>query len=472
MIGQELRLLARESSWLIAIAAYSVLLLYGSVQSRDRVRAQRLQVSASSADYASRWSELRNQAEAARKGGAWTDTRSPSLVGGPIGYAVVWLPVDGLAALSPGESLRRSRVHRISIYAAEPEPPLENPHAAAAGPFDLSFVVIWLLPLALLAASHGAVPASRENGTWGLVVLSSTRPALVAVIRVMLPATALWTLTVVVAGSTVVLSGGTSAYGWLNFSLWSVALAGYAMIWALFSCLVNAKSRNAATAMLASGIVWLTLVWIIPAGIDALVAAVIPPRNRLESHIAAREVQRDLENKLPGMLEQVYARHPEWRPSPETVAAASKPVPGGPASRDSRRVYVPALAAVEATQPLRESLAGRAAAAEDFVRKATLFSPVLALQMIGDWLAGTSSGQFARFETFAKEREKAWHTFFAPRILQLREMSIEDIRQVPSGGEVPIPIDPREVFIPALGIVMNCLIMASLLLGSMRRFLT
>jgi len=470
MIRQELRPLARESSWLIAIAAYSALLLYGSVQSWDRVQAQRVQVSTSAADYESRWRELRKQAETAQRGGAWADTRSPSLVGGPTGYAVAWLPVDGLAALSPGESLRRSRVHRISIYAAEPEPPLENPLSTAAGPFDISFVAIWLLPLALLMASHGAVSRSRENGTWGLVELSSTRPALVAIIRVMLPASALWLVTVLVAAITVAVAGGTSARGWLNYSLWGVALAGYVLIWALFSLMVNARARTAAGAMLASGIAWLTLVWIVPAGIDALAAAAISPGNRLETHMAAREVQRDLENKLPGMLEQVYARHPGWRPSPEAVAAATKPVPGGPASRDSRRVYVPALAAVEKIEPLRLSLAQRAIRAEDFARRASLFSPVLAQQMIGDTLAGTSSGRFARFESFTKHREELWHAFFAPRILQLREMSIDDIRQVPAAGEAPTGIDPGEAFLPVLGLGLSGLILVFLLLGNIRRF--
>jgi hypothetical protein len=63
-----------------------------------------------------------------------------------------------------------------------------------------------------------------------------------------------------------------------------------------------------------------------------------------------------------------------------------------------------------------------------------------------------------------------WHAFFAPRILQLREMSIDDIRQVPAVGEAPTGIDPGEIFLPVLGLGLTAFILAFLLLGSIRRF--
>jgi len=186
-----------------------------------------------------------------------------------------------------------------------------------------------------------------------------------------------------------------------------------------------------AAAIRITGIAWLAAVWIVPASLDALVSVMAPPANRIESHVAAREIQRDLDKKLPEMTERVYVQHPDWRPSPETIAAATRPVPGGPASRDSRRVYTPALAAEEATRPLRELAARRTEIAEAFVSRLMILSPVLAFQSASDALAGTSSRQFSRFEREAAAATTAWHAFFAPRIFQLRELSAEDLVRVP-----------------------------------------
>jgi hypothetical protein len=61
-----------------------------------------------------------------------------------------------------------------------------------------------------------------------------------------------------------------------------------------------------------------------------------------------------------------------------------------------------------------------------------VLSPALAFQRIADHLAGTSVDRFVAFERHAADVERSWHDFFAPRILQLRDMTRADMDAIPA----------------------------------------
>ena len=431
LLRNEWRILRRERGLWLLCAAYVLLLGYGCAQSVIRVRALHGQVVAAVDDHERRWAALR--ASAAKPAETWAEWRSPSLVGGPTGFSVTWIPIDGLMAISPGESLRLPIVRRISIYRDAEEPPLENPLAPAGGPFDLSFVVQWLLPLTIAAAAHGAVSVDRQQGTWRLIAATTSVPGGVLAARLIWP-TVILTLVTTVAGTVAVLLAApvSGADGWLRLLSWWGLVAGYALFWALAIGSVTARSSAAGASLTSVGLLWVLLTWVTPGVSDAIVAGSVPPPNRVDAHVAAREIERDLERRLPSMLEAIYARHPEWRPSAAAVRTATTPVPGGPASRDSRRVYVPALAAAEAATPFARAVADRRERTERLVRQWSLASPALGVQSLADHLAGTSAERFVLFERHAAEMERSWHAFFGPRILRLMELTRADMDQVPA----------------------------------------
>jgi hypothetical protein len=426
----EWRVLRREPGMWLLCGAYVLLLVYGCAQSIVRVRDQRVQAAAALDDYARRWAGLR--AAAAGPATVWGDWRSASLVGGGTGASLTWMPVDGLAVLSPGESLRQPLIRRIALYRADEEPPLENPMAPAGGLFDLSFVVQWLLPLTIAVAAHGAISVDRQRGTWRLIAATTSTPGRVLAARLLWPTAVLAGITIAAGTVAVVLAGPVSGVsGGLRLLAWWGLVGAYATLWALAVGSVSARAPGAAASLTTAGLLWITLTWVAPGVLDAIVTAATPPPNRVDAHVAAREIDRDLEQRRPAMLEAIYARHPGWRPSPEMVAAAMRPVPGGPASRDSRRVYVPAMAAAEAIAPFVRAAAERRARTEAIVRRWSVVSPALAVQLVADQVAGMSAERFVAFERRAADAERAWHAFFAPRIMGLQDMTRADMDHVP-----------------------------------------
>jgi len=426
---------------------YALMLAYGGVQSVRLVRGLRAQIAAAEADQATRWQSLR--AAASQPKTSWSDVRSASLVGGPLGFAAATLRIDRLAVLGAGESARMAPAQRVSLYATDDEPPLENPLAAAGGRFDLPFVITWLLPLTLIVVGHGAISGDRHDGVWAQVLGSGARPEGVLARRVALPASVLVGLTVIGSLGAVLASGEAAGAGEaVRLSVWLLGVALYAGLWMALTALASIWARSSAVALLALGLTWLTAVWAVPAAIDAAATLRHPVPDRWAGTVAEREMTRDLEARLPAMLDAVYADHPEWRPTDEEVAAARRPVPGGPASRDARRVYVPARVAAAENAVRRQELRTWRQAVEQTVDRASVLSPPLLMQRLADEVSGLS---FARFDAFAArvaERETAWHDFFAPLIMRLRDLRPESLAGVPlpapGGEDVPVSRCPRE----------------------------
>lgn len=365
------------------------------------------------------------------------------------------MAVDGLMALSPGESLRQPQVRSISIYRAPEEPPLENPLAPAGGVFDLSFVVGWLLPLAVVAAAHSVVSADRQQGTWPLIAATSSSPATVVATRLTCIAGPLTAATVAAGLVAVWLSAPvTDVAAWFRWLAWALVVTGYGLFWSLAVGAVSLGSSTAAASLTAAGLLWVTLTWVVPGVVDAVIVGTTPPPNPVAAHIASREIQRDIEGRLPAMQEAIYTRRPEWRPTPAAVTAATTPVPGGPASRDARRVFVPTLAAAEVAAPFERAATDRRDRTEAYVRRWSAASPALAVQALADHFAGTSAIRFVLFDRHVAERESAWQAFFAPRIMRLLEMTRSDMDEVPLGAPFSGQVAARQLAWPAAGLLV------------------
>jgi len=81
------------------------------------------------------------------------------------------LPVPALAVLAVGASDLHPYYARVSVrskasFMASDE--VENPHNLLAGRFDLVFVVVWVLPLLLIALTYNTVTGERDQGTMAL----------------------------------------------------------------------------------------------------------------------------------------------------------------------------------------------------------------------------------------------------------------------------------------------------------------
>jgi ABC-2 type transport system permease protein len=139
---------------------------------------------------------------------------------------------------------------------------LESPAVLNAGRFDLAFVIVFLLPLLLLAGTYDLWARDRESGSARLQLAQPVRPLALLALRagirggvLLLPMTVIATL----------LLGLSSSRDPLGLAGFAVVVLVYGAFWVLLALAVNVFARTSTAAALACGTAWLVIVLLLPA---------------------------------------------------------------------------------------------------------------------------------------------------------------------------------------------------------------
>jgi len=186
----------------------------------------------------------------------------------------VSLPVPKLAVLTIGQAdgypfdARFSYNRTHEVFALQPAT-IDNPAERAAGTFDLAFVVVFLLPIFLLASVYDVWVSEHEAGTSRLLLSQPIGAG------------------TLLAGK-LTARGGTLLLGFMglltSLLTWSApgltdigGLLGcaavvllYGLFWLLIAAALNVYLRSATAAALACGAVWIGVVALLPAGLSAI----------------------------------------------------------------------------------------------------------------------------------------------------------------------------------------------------------
>lgn len=251
---------------------------------------------------------------------------------------------------------------------------MENPSVLAAGRFDLAFVIVWLLPLLVLAGSFDLFASERERGLapW----LLSQPVSLARLLAAKASARALLVVAPLVA---IVL-----ASVWWNAPSASLALlvvsalsALYGLFWLALASLVNLFARNAAQAALGCVAGWLVLVVLAPALALGLADLAAPASSQAErvNALRAQAMQARAEVRAqgadpaprepaPNIPDSLRRRAVEVARGEQLIQAALAPYRQRDAERhawlDALRVVSPAIALQDALERLAGADAARA----------------------------------------------------------------------------------------------------------------
>ncbi|ATH16105.1 ABC transporter permease [Delftia acidovorans] len=202
------------------------------------------------------------------------------------------------------------RVRALALQAQLHEGESFNPELALAGRFDFAFVLVYLVPLFLIALLYDLVSGERESGRLGMLQampgtgrrLWLRRAALRSVLVlacVALPA---------LAGA---LAGGAAAGALATVLLSATA---YVVFWSGL-CLVVAAlgGSSVANAMALMGC-WAVLTLVLPTLANAALSRAIPVSQGVELMLAQRQTVHgawDLPREQT--MERFFRNHPEWR---------------------------------------------------------------------------------------------------------------------------------------------------------------
>jgi ABC-2 type transport system permease protein len=469
IVRHEIRTLAADRSLWIFLAVLFALLSYAIANGAAWTAAQREAIALSVEEERTRYAEFRAaiariDAGEEQPASAFTDPRLPGTIGRSLGRRHAVLPPAPLALSAIGQSDLLPHTVTISTTSTPGLPGREeiaNPLHLLAGRLDLAFVVVFLLPLLVLALTFDMLAREREGGTLALLLSQPLRlrsvvfgKALARGLAVLVP-----TLAVTLAGFT--LAGVDPAAAWTRVALWALAVTGYVVFWLALAVVVNLQGGGSARNAVVLASIWLFLAVLVPAGLSIGVQALHPVPSRAEFIGAEREAARLAQAEGSALLARYYEEHPELVPEGEVnlndFAARSLAV-----QAQVRERLMPVRAEYDAQ-------IDRQRRGIDVLR---FLSPALLVQGALEDIAGTGEPRYRRYRDQVESLRIAFLEWFGPRVLRQARLAAEDADRIPGWQweEEPAAAVVSRVGTSTTGILVPTLLLLAAAGALLRRY--
>lgn len=179
----------------------------------------------------------------------------------------------------------------MSLYYQLFESELANPLKLYVGNFDLSFVLIYLFPLLIIAFTYGLYAEEKENGMLPLLRLQTIGLRKILLIRIAFYYFLIVGLGILLSSIGFLVSTEVDI---LSISLWLSAILCYLSFWfALMFLLISLKKNSSLTAISAASL-WLLFLIVLPAVLNVYANILYPIDNTSLAEITRR---KGLENE-------------------------------------------------------------------------------------------------------------------------------------------------------------------------------
>ena len=426
VLRKEWRLLRADGALRIALGLFGVLLVYALANGVVWTRFQERTIESAQTQNVERAAafeeELVHIAAGGEPASQFADPRSPFVMGGPSGSQTATLAPGPLSVLAVGQSDLLPYYYDVNIYTNESSlqqnGEVENPVNLMVGRFDLTFVVVYLLPLLVLALSFNVLSEEREQGTLALTLSQPVRARSIVAAKLAFRALLVVGLVLAVALAGLLATGGAGAPE--RVLLWCGAVVAYALFWFALAGWINTLRRSSAWNATVLVGAWLVLVVVLPAAINVAADLLHPLPSRVEMITVQREASNEAVNSRSELLARYLEDHPEMA---EGVVA------------DEPGFGALSWAATDAVNQQVEEVTAehdaRRAEQIRLVRRYRYLSPALLAQDVLVDAAGTGDARFAHFRDQVRSFAEEWREFFVPAILADEQMSVDVLTRVP-----------------------------------------
>lgn len=354
-------------------------------------------------------------------GGHYGDPTNPFYFGNRMGAQYAVLEPAPLSIISTGQSdiypyyFKVTLSKKQALYHSEE---LENPRILFNGRFDLSFVIIFLLPLLIIAFTYNVYSSEKENGTLSLLLTQNTPVKKIISYRFLIRY-----LLFNIYFTVITLTG--LIYFGVNISETITGIAGmmamvwsYTAFWFALSLLVNMLKTSSGFSASALTGAWLMLVLIIPTAISSVVDMVHPMPSRLDLITATRNTSDSI-SKNKNILNRFFEDHPEFKP------ANADPADRNPVTLRNR------IELELATEKLKSVYRQVADRREAIVRKYRFLSPAIFIQQQFNKTAGTDDERYKDFDRRVLSYQQQFRNYFGPLVYRQEKFTVAHLDGVP-----------------------------------------
>jgi len=328
-----------------------------------------------------------------------------------VGYSyprVAAMPPAELAVIATGQSDIYTHYVKPTMYGESFElnfTELSSPVQLMFGSFDLSFVLIYLLPLIVIAFTYNILSSEREQGALFMV---AAQPVSVfqwllqkALLRYLLLAGIL-TVVLLIA----LLVGDVALFSDLGKTFVFLLLAlAYLLFWFVLAFLVNLAGKSSASNAVSLLAFWIVLVLLVPSSISQLANTLYPIPSRAALVNELRVVNAEAEKKADELLADFLRDHPELAGFEGGSVGWQEYF----ASQDLIRKEIQPVLAKYEVQLQRQ---------QQWVDGLRFISPALLLQDAFNEIAGTSTRHYEDYRQQVASFSQIWRDHFLPMIFR------------------------------------------------------
>lgn len=429
IIKTEWRNLFAERSFLILAVVFSLLTIYGILNAGNWVKTKseqsRILIEKHEKNLAEKQQKVRQGVKGSNvPGNSTPDPGDPYEIGMNLHYAVK--PFASSAIFSVGQSDILSNNAGIALTTLQrteaDKEGFENPLSFLTGKFDLAFVIVYLMPLFVLAMSFNLLSAERENGTLQLILANPLKLKTLLTAKVTAQFLLIFVIAAVAAVAGILLSAQSFAGEfWLKFSLWLILVLAYTAFWFALAVFINSFGFSSATNAVVTSSSWLSLVLILPTLLNVVISAVYPVPPRSEVVSAIRGVNLDMRRDGEKLLTEFYQDHPELIPKDGKTDTKDFGLAFVYVQRETKKRVA------EVENRFDEQLQNQ----QNLVKKLRFLSPSIIAQEAVNDIAGTGLERYTEFRRQTKEFDKTWDTYFSTKIFRNEMLTAEEFDRIP-----------------------------------------
>ncbi len=348
----------------------------------------------------------------------------PGSMGFSVTSAYAAMPAAPLAPLAIGVGDLLPYYYRLDAHAAYTlvqGGEIENPLNLRVGGFDVAFVMVFLLPIIVIALTYDIMSREKELGVLALIGAQGVRLSTFIAAKVIARG-ALIALMIVGSNAMAIAAAVYMGAEW-HFgaaALWVAIAVLYGLAWFALAVLINALGFSSSTNGVVLANIWLVFVIVIPAIVKLAATTLYPAPSRVALTTELREAATEADERAAEAREAYMFDHPEMVEGDVDQEIFFRQV--ALSEQDIAASIAPQLEAFEAQ-------AERQAALMKWLK---FSSPALLANDAFAALAGADRAYHAAFRAAVLEYHQRWQAFFLEPLMREQLLTAEDWANLPA----------------------------------------
>jgi ABC-2 type transport system permease protein len=360
--------------------------------------------------------------------------------------------MPNLAGLAIGLRDVNPSVHSVTIRNLEEQKyatDFHNPLHQLIGNLDLSFVLIYVFPLIIIAFCFNLISEEKEEGRWSLIRSQAGDPMKMVAIKLGIRyASVLSALVLLLGMATFVLSLPMDVAWWA----YSVTAVLYVTFWFGVMWLVASFHKQSSHNALLLLVVWIMLTMVIPASVNAVVVNLYPVPEAFDTMVESRD-----------------AYHTKWdQPKEPTIEKFHRCYPqfkqySHPEGRAFSWLWYYAMQQMgdDGARAQREALRAKLLQRERVAATIGWLIPTIHTQRVFNTVSASGMNNHLRFLESLEDFHEQKRLYYYPKIFEDVPVSTEDWQNIRlEYFTEAVEIDWLRIAGPLCGMIILCMLWA------------